>query len=427
MSLYSNQQNIFTVTVELYNEEIQLDPKYVVSIEFNESIFSFCNHGKLIFHDVDGFIEQAPLTGNEKIRIIFGVEKHRERTFDIAKISKIVKSGSSTHQGFRTLLEIYFVDEFYFPSLQNRYSRSWSNTQTSTIIKEICENMIGIEHWNEFEESSNNIDFCSPYWSSLEMLRWIIPRSKGKNSNSSSYLLFNNNSKEDFLVSNLITLESLLSNNEFMRNNFLINVEEWLESHKYFLTNHAETNFSSYNQILSYIWNGIDKHSYNTLKGGVRFGYDSSRKKLLQTQHNYKDDTEELTMLGGKTLFTDISNPTTSYKNIGESNISSLDNIYMDKWTKSYCCQNTLNISVRGHETRYAGGLIEIPWPSVSPDEILNKNLQGIYLVSEVKHWFNSMSSYPYMQRLKLIKNAFDDSDHDKLVKSTKKNMFEGK
>jgi hypothetical protein len=119
--------------------------------------------------------------------------------------------------------------------------------------------------------------------------------------------------------------------------------------------------------------------------------------------------------LGTKSLFaitddTDIQ----IYKphfNINEDDEEILKNIYYSDWVKRYCLQQTIQCTLEGHSDRYAGGMIEIKWPSADDDIQVDPNMVGLFLVKSITHQWTPLSKPVYLQKMVLIKNGYHDSD----------------
>ena len=401
---------------EIYAVRIQWqDKNYYIAVEdieelyFIEDIFSYSMVGKIQFNDRNGIMEFGPVTGNEKIGISYGGERSTEKElkFDIFKMSKMIPSQTSLKSGTDNYIEIVFVDEMFYNLTQSQYSTSWKDTKYSKIIQDISEYALEIDSFEKFEESIEKAQFFYiPFWSPKQTIDWITKRISGIKSSNPGFLFYNNTKG-----SNFITLESLLKQNELMK---ISNNEGIYKT--------TSENIADINRILGYRLSGIDNHSKKELKGGIGFGYDFNRKKFLSYDHTYNKGINNFTLLGRKSLFPDISNKNTNIVFTGENTQKKIENIYNNEWIKRYAMQQTLTIMVEGHEERYAGGLIEIKWPSKDDEEEFNKNLGGNYLVKSITHQFVN-GSPPFRQKMILIKNAYESSDNTELLNSKNKNL----
>lgn len=401
------QSGKYTVYFVIDDEEKNIRVSDIEQLYFIEDIFSYSIVGKLQFHDRQGLLEFGPITGNEKIGIIYGVSEDTERVFDIYKVNRIIPSWSDA-QGKENFIEVIFVDEMFYDLTNREYSRSWSNQRYSDVVKSISSNMLGVSSFEEFEESREYIDkFYMPYWTPKSAIDWLSKRCSGGTSNQSGYLFYNNS-----LGTNFITLEKLLNQRKLM------NIG-WKNSGHYSFKTESE---QDYNKILGYEVSGIDNISRMEVKGGHRRGYDFSRKKFLENSYTYKEGIDKYTLLGEKSLFEDISDENVRNRTYGDTDLDIINNIYYDNWIKTYCMQQTLSILVSGYEERYAGGLIEVEWPSAHDKEVYNKNFAGRYLIKSITHQFGANLPM-YKQKMILVKNAYEGSDNINLVKAKNKNL----
>lgn len=398
----------FTISLELNKGIITLDSSDVISFYFIEDILSYSIVGKLVFTDNRGISEFGPLSGNESIGLIYGEEEDIERKFKIYSISKI-EQGKGQSAGDKNIIEIYFTDTMFFTLNFLQFSKSWKNEKYSKIIKDIGENLLGIQKWDKFESSKEKLEcFYMPYWTPKTTINWLIKRCSGIKSKEAGYCFYNNGNG-----SNLITLESLLKEKSLMK----------LSSQDDGLYTFGDQNLFNYNKILSWSMMGIDNSSLKLLSGGTRFGLDSDKKEFIKNEYKYKDSVNHCTILGGKSLFIDLS-ANTLYQNLNESDPKIIDNYYYNSWIKKYNLQQCLSFTVKGHEKRYCGGLISIFWPSTNSQENYNKNLHGKYLIKSITHSFNPHSSIHYKQKLVCIKNGYEESNLSELVSASKTNLI---
>lgn len=399
----------YTVYITFDDEDVHIDNSSIEKFYFIEDIFSYSIVGKLTFHDRQGILEFGPLTGNEKVGIVYGVEEDVERVFDIYKINRIISSWSNANTK-ENFIEIVFVDEMFYNLTNRKYSRSWKNTKGSQIVSDISKNILEVDDFDDWEDSVEIMEyFYIPYWTPKKAIDWIMKRCRGVLSKKPGYLFYNNSNG-----SNFITIERLLNQKKLMDIG-------WEGSGFYKFE--GETNHP-YNRVLGYELSGLDNISRMDLKGANKKGYDFKRKKLINNSYTYKDGISQFTLLGEKSLFKDISDSGVNYDNTGEDKESTIDNIYYNEWIKTYSMQQTLSIMLHGHEGRYAGGLIELEWPSSHDKEVYNKNFAGKYLIKSITHQFSN-DAPTYKQKVSLIKNAYEGSDNIDLVKAINKNLGE--
>ena len=397
----------FTVVLWMDIGDITLDASEIKSFYFIEDVFSYTMVGKMIFTDNRGIFENGPLTGNEKIRLVYGDESNKELEFKIYKVNKVDQlSASSTDM---EVIELLFAEEMFFAMNFFQFSKSWKDNRISNIIRNIGSKFLSIDNWFQFEETSNSLEyFYIPYWNLNTTIGWLSKRGIGRDTNQPGYCFYNNSQGGNF-----VTLEKLLSQKRYMG----------IDSNDDGLYVFNDPNTLLYNKILSWSISGIDLSSLPQLSGGVKRGYNSMEKKFIQKEFIYSDVLKRHTALGKRSLFPDISDKRVSYHNFGEKDEDIIDAIYVNNWNKKYVHQQCVAITVKGHEERYCGGMIEIKWPSGDIDEHYSKHFHGKYLVKSITHSFSGYHTPSYKQKMVCIKNAYSDSDAINLQKTTKQNL----
>jgi hypothetical protein len=409
-------KQIYDILIITEKNQLVMNNADILEFYFIEDIFKFCMVGSMTFNDRYNIMEYGPFTGNEKIAIIYAVgdNEPRKLVFDVWKVSKIQQIGTGINESTENLITISFVDAFYTGFAMRRFSRSWSNSYYSDIMKDILNNMVRFKTVGapfQVEESSNKTDFIMPYWTPQMALRWLMRRAKGKKTGTSGYICFN--STKNNLTHYLTTMNYLLDDQD-----------KSLDTLPY---NFAANEVSGENKILEWWINGIDKNSWGSIRGGRWRGYDFSTKKLLDHEHLYSIGADETTCLGRKTLYNQIDDVTSSSLILGDNENSELENIAYSDWAKDYNMQFIMNIIVQGHEKRYAGQQIEIAWPSALRNigsNSTNALLKGRYLIKSVTHFFAPGGTFPYKQRLVLIKNAYNSIESEILYNAKKVNVF---
>jgi hypothetical protein len=409
MSL-NQQENTseFSVSLSLDFGNILLDSEMIEQLYFIEDIFSYSITGKLKFKDNKGVFEFGPITGNETITLIYGIEDFKELTFNIYKIKKIEKD-TRANDGSSQTIEMFFADKTFYPLNFLKFSKSFTDKRISDIIKDLVENFVGVSSWDKQEKSKELLDFFYlPYWTINQTITWLLKRCTS-NSSKNSDMIFYNNVKG----ANFVSMETLLS----QRN--LMTLKD--DDGKYCF---SDDNLFLYNKILDWKINSIDAISLKNLNGATNFGYNTNKKEFIINERTYKKNIKDHTILGNKTLFPDYSDSRSTFNLLMEDTDEKLKTINKNKWTKIYDLQQTSSIVVRGHEERYCGGLIEINWPSKEFTKMIyNKNLSGYYLIKSITHNFTGYSSPAYLQKMVLIKNGYEDSDAANLYSSIKKNI----
>jgi hypothetical protein len=419
IGLVKLNKEIFDVLLITEKSTIALNNADIHQLYFIEDIFKFCLTGTMTFNDRYNLMEYGPFTGNEKLAIVYAVDdkRSRELLFDIWKVGKIQQVGTGINETSENMITMHFVDPFFTGFAQRRFSRSWSDEYYTSIMRDILNNMVlfkvGGRPFN-VEQSKNKTDFIIPYWTPQTAMRWLMRRAKGEISGTSGYLCFNN-TKEMF-SHNLLTM------------NYLLN-DEWksLDPIKYDFT---KGEVSGENKILEWWISGIDRISLPAIKGGIWRGYDFKTKKLLDHEQVYSDAADNTWCLGKKTLYNKIDDNTSYNALVGENNQDLLGNVAYNDWAKRYNMQFIMNLIVQGHDKRYAGQHIQIDWPDSQANlgtASFNSLLKGKYLIKSVTHSFSPGGTFPYKQRLVLIKNAYNDITSEILYQAKKSNVFPDK
>lgn len=411
------KKQILTVMLITEKQPIVLNNADINDLYFIEDIQKFCLVGTITFNDRYGIVQYGPFTGNEKIALMYSVgEKSKELVFDIWKVSRIQQIGTGIREESENLITMQFVDPFYTGFSLRKYSRSWSNEYYSDIMKDILNNMVYFKNVGKtfnIEKSSNRTDFIIPYWSPQTAIRWLMRRAKGSQSGTSGYLCFNNT--QNGFSHNLITMNYLLED-----------IGNTLDTTRYSFNN---SEISAENKILEWWISGIDRNSNSILRGGTWKGHSFSTKKLLNSEFVYSNGVDETICLGRKSLYNQIDDVNSSVSMVSDGDEDLLNLIAYNDWTKRYNNQQIFNIIVEGKDNRFAGQMIEIEWLSSQRNLgnfVKNNDLfNGKYLIKSITHSFSPGGTFPYRQRLVLIKNAYNNIDSEILYKAKKSNVFE--
>jgi len=433
----------FTVAIGLSHGLTTLEPGDIQQFYFIEDIFSFCMVGKMIFEDRFGIIEYGPLTGNERLLLAYGAEKDRRIVFDIIKISKVTMS-SPTLPTDGTQLVIYFVDTTYKNFTKKKFSKSWSSENALTLTKDILKNMGESEGdvnkilLKRFDDTDTKLDLIAPYWTPMEIMMWINKRAKPKGNtvgnNLGGYLYYNNTywdtnfgaNKDNNFTAAWKSINSLFSEPANVKS-------KWKDPLIYvFSGGESGGDDPTYiNKFLDWRYGGIDYTYTKKLQGGHMLGYNFDGKTFIDRTYKYskKNDKEDVdlgmidnvTLLGKKSLFVDISEKDSDINITSETNTGVMDNMYYNDWLRKYNIQQTLSVIVKGWEKRFAGKMIEVNWPSSERKNLTgNENIKGPYLIKSITHNFGTRQGYT--QRMVLLKNAYYKSKNTSLIDATVKN-----
>ena len=409
----------YSVTIAFKDKKVILDASNIRELYFIEDILSTFIYGKITFIDSANLIESGPIIGGEVLSIIYGDgSSNIEKKFIINRVSDISKVYGIQEQS-KTACSLDFVDPYSYLFNLKRFSYSWSNIKTSDIIKDLTKNFMSIpdEDIGLWEDSKENLEyFYIPRWNVRQTIKWLMDRSSNENGDS-GFLYFQNTKdavkRQGKSLYNFITINSLFKQQEKI---ILSGVED--DGSYMFET----PNLTEYNKVLSFSISGRDDNARDYLMGGRMYGYDIRKKRFIDTKDTltYKTQLDKTNILGAYSLFTDISDNDCNHYMTGENDETYLNNLFYTWWIKRYILQLQVVIDVRGHEGRYCGGKIELKWPSSYQEELYNKGLMGEYVVKSITHYFGNFNP-SYIQRMVLVKNAYQDSNNTELLKSEKK------
>ncbi len=382
--------------------DVNIDLNDIKTCMWLEDIFLYGSIGRLTIIDKYGLKELGPLEGDEKIVISYGNDEIIERTFYIVKINKNY-TASTVNSGNIFVTDLIFAEKHLENVSLKRFSKSWVNKKYSEIVDDIAKNMIGIDKFDNFEETCETLEnFIMPFWTPGEALTWLMRRCSSKVTRTPGYVLYTSQGKFNF-----VTIESLLRKKKAENENYLFECE----------------NLFYANKIISWDHSGVDRTTLRDIAGTTRMGFDPYTKKLVFSKNKYSDSVQKFTSLGRRALFkNDIDNITSSYSLEGDANTSILANIHYNDFIKNYINQNTFMPVVIGNEKRYPGMIIEVEWPS-SVDEIFNKMMSGLYLVRGITSHFSNETIPTFLQKMVCCKTGYEDIDSIKLSKPKLKNL----
>lgn len=399
------QRESFSVFLKLDAlKTVTIDNKDVFRCMFNEDIYSYGAVGKLTLFDRYGLKEYGPITGDEKLVITYGREKFLTKEFSLIRISKI--SGVTEFQPSRTsVLELHFTDTYFRNLVMKKFSKAWGKGKKgSEIVEDIIRKMVEIPQGGEVEiEPSDTYldDFCMPYWSPADTIRWISNRIKGTRGKCNyGYLLYPSSKK----YLNFVTLDNLLNNAEIDRSDYIFET----------------TDLNNLNKIMSWQVTGVDQMGIRELGGGQLLGYDSKEKEVIGIEKDdsfvYSDAVKKITSLGSSSLFDGftIDNDSTkfnyTYETTGESDKEVLKNIFYNNFIRRYSLQNMVKLLVVGSNTRFAGQKINIQWPSYGAKDMFSSMDSGQYLIKSIVHSFTPLHTPFFLQVVTAMKNAYQSN-----------------
>lgn len=394
-------QSEFSVTIEGSTNTIILDNDDIRDIYFIEDIYSYLKCGKLYCRDTRAINQLLPLVSAERLIIEYMTKDAESKVvpFVIIKISKV----ENVQDHFRNLFEVIFIEEPHKTLHMPHHSRSYKCEKYTDYIRHIAEKHAGIDAWGDFEDGNEDLQY---YYTGLktpaQCIEWLGSRTSGSVSGQPGYLLFSN-TKDPAAPYNFVTLEKLLSMGELLPITPSPGYYIFQSPYDYYI-----------NRIISYDVSRVDKRAIEQLMYNIGIGWDIKRKRYLRNEYFYSDALARFTILGLYSLFEEGADGIVKCKHDLTAEPEEefiMKNLYFGDWIKRYCLQQTVSINVEGHCDRYCGGLIEILWPTSVEDELFDKNMNGLFLVKSITHYFSPLQKPVYVQKMVLIKNGYNDSD----------------
>jgi hypothetical protein len=413
-----NVEEILGVKIYTNNGDYIIGSDAIETLYFIEDIYSTSIMGKIKFIDTIGLLEFGPINGNERFEIKFGNTENDKyyNTINLYgyKIKSIIPS-SNTSVTTGSFIEMILVDDTFAKFHNRNWSKAWVDSYIHDIVEDIATNHVGVS-FKQIEKTKEKISqFDTHLKTPAEGIQWLSERCSSSVHGQAGHLLYPFNDPDSTGYKyNFVSLETLLRQTKLMdpvgdRNLYVF----------------SDRNEQYQNKILNYSMSHVDYATLRTLAGAVYHGFDINRKKLLKREFTYKEAVSRFTILGKKTLFTNTITPDhhmTKIETYGNENM--IDNLWFSRWIKQYCLQQTITLSVAGSEKRHAGGMIKIEWPSTdSVQGIINKQMNGKYLIKSVTHYFSKDFMPAYQQKLVCIKNGYQDSDNSTLIKSVNTNI----
>lgn len=404
----SDNSNL-TVMIGTQSGVATIDMKDIIEFTMIEDIFAGSIVGKLIFIDRTGGVELLPFVGHEPVTVVYGEDGEFQKDFVIFSIDAINTIGQLENYDMLQIT-VYLVEPLFLTLVQRKFSLSWKDKKISDIVDDICQNLLLFNKtYAQFENTNETLPyFYMPYWTPAESIKWLMRRASSAETQMPGYLFYSNAKGLNF-----VTLEKLLRQT---------NLEKDYKGNplRYYLQSKAP---NDPNKILGFSTNGIDYQSFIDLKGGIKHGFDFSTKSLKKVEHMYSETISKFTMLGKKTMFFNIDDTRTKFEAEGDSDEAILQNIAWHEFIQRYVQQYQVHMTVKGHERRYAGMVVDIIWPSTIPENLIHMSLEGKYLVKSVTNTFSSKSLPYWKQLLVLLKVAYTDSNYKSLVAATKVNL----
>jgi hypothetical protein len=402
----------FEVYIRTSVLELNILSNDIIDLWFIEDIYSLCMKGRLSFVDKDGLMEFGGISGTETIEIVYGQEDNKKSISFHVHNTKSILINKTDYR-----IEMDLIDESFKDLNYHTYSSSYtSNSLYTDIVKDLASKYFKILEYQLFEDCIEKLPYFDTDNSTpADNIKWLLKRCSGTKSGQPGYLMYQNTSEKRW---NLTTLEYLLQQKKKM----------WITSKEEMYV-FDDVNINYINKIQSHKIKGVSNKVVPDISRGYLLGYDPMTKIFNHRTYSYIDAIDKYTILGMHTLFEStqilpyLQSEATPI-NTGESDLKIMDNMWFGDWIKKYCLQQLIEINVKGHEDRYAGGMIEVVWKSKNvTGEKLNQSLNGKYLIKSITHHLSHSRTPKYQQSIVLIKNGFGERQEGTFIKAKKVNI----
>jgi|SRR6185312_3637006 len=360
-----------------------------------EDLFTNSVNADLLISDANNIIQNYPITGFEKISVNFttpGGEVYQKK-FRIYKISK-QQPIREREQAFI----LHLVSEEEIQNYKIRVSKAYVGKTISDIVDDIQKNYLQSKLYaNESTKYLQHI--VIPNLLPFDAIRWLTTKAISGNTNSPSYLYFENKNGYNF-----VTLDSLV-------------IQPSVVTYNYQPTNLANIN-PSFQAIQSFSYDcmfDILEKIRNGMYGGNLQTYDILKKEYKSFPFRYNQDwynsrnhlhpiksKNPITGQTGPTFLQnqqqELMNPNSIQRFLpithGQQYDSKMEQVVMERISRlEQMHWLTLNYTIPGDTSRTIGEVITFNQPSTEPltkdSQIPNYYYSGKYLITSLRHLIN--------------------------------------
>ena len=400
-------------------------------IVINESLYTQSSTLRLTLKDSTNFIEEFPVIGQEKIKIIFDYKRlsNGENGQDEIKleldffVSEYPTFGSAPSQSYTQIVTLFAVSEQVYISNQKKISKSYTDN-TALLIEKILKQDLNLieENFKKSEDSVSSSKGIISNQRPMDVIEWIRRQTYSENNFSPFFLyqtvdgVYNLNSL-DYLISDsnevLNTYYDVrgFNNPVFTENDFrqrdrrILSVTSDLKLNKSIQSRRGA--FASRNNYLDYSNKTYTKYEYNYLNDFLYKRPSLEGKTVLSENFVIGDDK-----------LTDFSQAHCEYISINSkafegnynyNNMSKISRHFLNAYNALFDTI-THDIRLHGNLKLNVGKKIELKFPknidpSVGDGDIhLNKFLSGKYLITSAIHEFENDE---YYMNLRVKRDSF--------------------
>lgn len=387
-SIHSDVQIMKMSMISMEDKEIDLRDVFS-SINIFEDVFSPFLTGKLCITDTGDLIKNFPIAGGEKISLVFkstDITEYCYVDFVVYKVDKDPKVYNDNKKTRHYIL--YLISEEAITNNLSSVSRKFSD-YGHTIIQSILYDYLETVKEIDYEECANSVEVFANFWNPVKIINFIA--SQSQSDYNLDYVFYEN--IDGFHFKSLSSLMNKKSDDH---------IELYYDQSS--LEDFVNTNNIKSHIMISYF--DLIKGANRGIFGNTFYKLDDLNYGFTKVARNAHDATEYNVSLGNHIQFQD--------KFYTENNQVAEKFYDIDLCSARTLIFNSLSnynwtVKLSGLSTRRAGDLFRVRFPNIDLETYNNRMLDGKWFASRINH--EILNNYKYIQKVNLIKNAFNTED----------------
>jgi len=402
------------VTITVAGEEVDIS-NMITQISIYESIYNNCMFGNVQITDNMGILETFALVGSgeEEITIDIKTPNAREKmitndlnkVFTLDSLQDVKRSGDGT--GTNSFV-LGFVSPFLVKNNITRISRSFDAMTSSEIVEYVAYDILelgmdGALPWTDLmtnEKSKHTKNIVVPNWKPFELVNFLSKNSVSEEGDS-NYIFFENNEGFHFT-----TLEKLKTK-DVTRMVSMSEIPTEMNAAGVMIGNKGEK-YSEQERFNN------SKNISRGMFGGRVVAHDIITKSIETFDIENKPGNSKLGDIGFADAF---KGEQVAQSHLGYMSSNYMYNIHHKSELSHYPLydqkmlelrSNTIKFDIPGDTNIYAGDVIEVLIPSMTPQSYeMDRYMSGNFLVTAIHH---KLSNNEYVSTLECSKDGFDQS-----------------
>ena len=374
-------------------DRIDIRP-FMKQFDIYEDVFSPTISANLFLMDSFNLPDRFPLTGGERIKIIFktpSFKDEQEQIFVIYKVGERKAEQSRTEKEQLYILNLCTPDRWF--DLNNNFSRAYKGK-----FEIIASNVIqSIESAKKIdtEESVGIFEFISPYWSPLKICAYAAERAQ--NINKSPFIFFETMDGYKFL-----SLEKLYTQKPYKK--------LYIEDRR--TTENANSAEKSFNTVIDWEYlasNNKMKQIANKALGTTVFSIDLESMNIQKTKFDYTEFFNETKTHIEQYPMIDLAS---GMRDVTTSMMVERDLSHMAKMQRNSLINTMDNYKILakipGDNELRAGSILELDVPSKDGSTLYadEQTTSGRWFVPSVRHVITTST---YHTIIELCKDSFKE------------------